>query len=157
MTVPSDWLTPEEKKQFFEQCNSETCQNAVSRLTNARNAFPHICNDIQSWKDLRGMYILVSGSLFSAAAILAGIAATTAITIVGIPLAVAAFYAAVVVTIIALFMAGLAANAAIQYGLAQGALTAAQGEFTAALTDARQKCGPYCNIGDTNMPICKSA
>jgi hypothetical protein len=45
-------------------------------------------------------------------------------------------------------------NAAIQYGIAQGELTKAQNEFNAALADAKATCGPYCNVGDVNMPRC---
>lgn len=154
MGVPAEFLTPEQKQQFFQQCNSQSCQDAVTRLVNARNAFAKICNDIQAWSNLRNWYSALAATAFAAAlsAALAGAAATA--TIFGIPLGIVLFIAAAVFLATALLLSALAINAAVQYGKAQGDLNNAQGEFSAALADARTKCGPYCNIGDQKMPTC---
>jgi hypothetical protein len=154
MTAPTEFLTPEQKQKFFEQCSSEDCQNAVTRLGIARNAFAKICNDIQVWNNLRTVYAALAATAFAGALAAAVAAAGATATVIGIPLAAVLWVSAAVFALVGLMLSALAANAAVQYGYAQGRLTNAQDEFSAALADALTKCGRYCNIGDQNMPKC---
>ncbi len=154
MTAPIEILTPEQKAAIFQQCNSQPCQDAVARLTNARNAFPVICNRIAVWSSSRIWYAATAATAYAASLASAIAAAAATATIIGIPLAAVLWVAAVVFLLAALTLTVLAVNAAVQYGKAQDDLTNAQTEFNAAATDARTKCGAYCNIGDTKMPAC---
>lgn len=154
MTVPNEWLSPEQKQEFFQKCNSADCQTAVTRLVNARNAFAKPCNDSQVWNNLRNVYAALATTAFTAAAAAAIAGAAATASIFGIPLGIVLFVAAVAFLAAALLFVVLAVNAAVQYGNAQDAITNAQEDFSAALLDARTECGPYCNIGDQNMPKC---
>jgi hypothetical protein len=154
MTAPTEWLTPEQKLAYAAQCNSQSCQDANTRLLNARNAFPSICADIKVWDTWRAAYAAMAVIAFAAAAYAAIASATATATIIGIPLGIVLAVAAVVFLAAALLFSALAVNAALQYGEAQKRRQAAETEFSAALADARTKCGPYCNIGDQKMPSC---
>jgi hypothetical protein len=154
VTVPTEFLSPEQRQAAFEQCNSQVCQTAVARLTTARNAIPAICNDIAAWASARTFYTATAATAYAASLAAAVAAAAATASIIGIPLATILWVAAGVMLALALTLTALAINAAIQYGNAQNDLNNAQTEFSAALADARTKCGPYCNIGDTKLPTC---
>jgi hypothetical protein len=152
--VPSEFLTEQQKRQAFEQCSSQVCQTAVARLTTARNAIPAICNDIAGWANARNFYAATAATAYAASLAAAVAAAAATASIFGIPLATVLWIAAAAFLALALALTVLAINALIQYGNAQNNLKNAQTEFNAALADARTKCGPYCNIGDTKLPAC---